>query len=282
MIDIKHEKLCGCPVNHLNCLDAHGFVKKEIPVWSFAYEGRDVRNKDLHPATFPIALARSVIDTFTHMGELVVDPFVGSGTTLVAAADGERNAVGIELKEEYCKLAKLRTNQMKMFSDTEQIVVNDEAKNIDKIIKHGTVKLIFTSPPYGNILNKKVGEHSRKTKTKKINQVLQYSDNEKDLGTMEPIIFMETLMDIFKRAKKVLKKNGHVVININDVWSADRRIPLHSRVIDSMQEIGYIFNDTIIWDKRQTINNIGIIGWPSRYVSIGVTFEYLLHFVLND
>jgi DNA modification methylase len=89
-------------------------------------------------------------------------------------------------------------------------------------------------------------------------------------------------MDIFKRAKKVLKKNGHVVININDVWSADRRIPLHSRVIDSMQEIGYIFNDTIIWDKRQTINNIGIIGWPSRYVSIGVTFEYLLHFVLND
>ena len=122
-------------------------------MWSFAYEGRDVRNKDLHPATFPIALARSVIDTFTHMGELVVDPFVGSGTTLVAAADGERNAVGIELKEEYCKLAKLRTNQMKMFSDTEQIVVNDEAKNIDKIIKHGTVKLIFTSPPYGNILN---------------------------------------------------------------------------------------------------------------------------------
>lgn len=41
-------------------------------VWQFAYEGRDLRDKNLHPATFPIALAKRVISLFTHEGELVL------------------------------------------------------------------------------------------------------------------------------------------------------------------------------------------------------------------
>jgi len=79
LLDIGYSRTCDCPKNHINCLAAKEWLKCQIGVWQFTYEGRDIRNKKVHPATFPIALARKLIDLFTHKGELVLDPFVGSG-----------------------------------------------------------------------------------------------------------------------------------------------------------------------------------------------------------
>ncbi|MFQ5343747.1 MAG: DNA methyltransferase [Anaerolineae bacterium] len=72
-------------------MTAGEWLRAQIGVWQFAYEGRDIRDRKQHPATFPISLAGQVISLFTHVGELVVDPFVGSGTTLVAARDLHRS-----------------------------------------------------------------------------------------------------------------------------------------------------------------------------------------------
>ena len=96
-LNICHSKTCTCPENHLNCMNAKEWLKSQIGVWQFTYEKRDIRNKNVHPATFPISLARKVIELFTHEGELVLDPFAGSGTTLLAAQDINRNCVGIDL-----------------------------------------------------------------------------------------------------------------------------------------------------------------------------------------
>jgi site-specific DNA-methyltransferase (adenine-specific) len=62
-----------------------------------------------HPAPFPLSLARRAVDATT--AELVVDPFCGSGTTLRAAKDAGRRAVGIELSERYCEIAAKRLAQ---------------------------------------------------------------------------------------------------------------------------------------------------------------------------
>ena len=86
-LNIGYTRTCDCTLSHLNCMDAKEWIKCQIGVWQFFYEKRDIRNKDIHPATFPISLSRRVIELFTHKGELVLDPFVGSGTTLVAAQD---------------------------------------------------------------------------------------------------------------------------------------------------------------------------------------------------
>lgn len=96
---INFTRTCSCPASHLNCLPPKEWIKYQLGVWQFNYEGRDIRDKNLHPATFPIALAKRVISLFTHEGELVLDPFVGNGTTLVAAQDLNRNAVGFDLQE---------------------------------------------------------------------------------------------------------------------------------------------------------------------------------------
>ena len=83
-------------------------MKSQIGIWEFKYEKRDIRDKNLHPATFPIALPTKVIELFTHTGELVLDPFVGSGTTLVAAQDCKRNSIGFDLNKKYIELTKSR------------------------------------------------------------------------------------------------------------------------------------------------------------------------------
>ena len=101
-LDIGCNRICDCPKTHINCLPAKEWLKCQLGVWQFTYESRDVRDKTIHPATFPIALARKLIELFTHQGELVLDPFVGSGTTLTAAKDLNRNSVGFDLQAPYC------------------------------------------------------------------------------------------------------------------------------------------------------------------------------------
>lgn len=61
-----------------------------------------------HPAIFPIQLARDHILSWSNEGDTVLDPFLGSGTTLLACEELKRNGVGIEISKEYCKLAHTR------------------------------------------------------------------------------------------------------------------------------------------------------------------------------
>ena len=97
-LEIPSQRTCSCKSNHINCLTAKEWVKSQVGIWEFFYEKRDIRDKDVHPAVFPIALPAKCIQIFTHKGELVLDPFVGIGTTLIAARDLGRNAVGFDLK----------------------------------------------------------------------------------------------------------------------------------------------------------------------------------------
>src|SRR5579859_1434787 len=131
-------------------MTAKEWLKSQLGVWEFFYEGRDIRNKEIHPATFPISLPKHVIKLLSHEGELVVDPFVGSGTTLLAARDMNRNAVGFDLQKKYVELAQSRVETGGMFNSTQQLAVCDDARNISGYLPAESCSLIFTSPPYSN------------------------------------------------------------------------------------------------------------------------------------
>lgn len=70
----------------------------------------------LHPTQKPLNLMRYLIRTYTNPGELILDNTMGSGTTLEAAQNEGRRAVGIEISEEYCKKARGRLKQQSIFS----------------------------------------------------------------------------------------------------------------------------------------------------------------------
>jgi len=280
LLDIGYTRTCDCQENHINCLPAKEWLKCQLGVWQFTYEGRDIRNKKLHPATFPIGLARKVINLFTHKGELVLDPFVGSGTTLIAAQDAARNAVGFDLQEKYIKLTESRlAENSQLFGDSKQVTVCDDAMTIPNYLMPETISLIFTSPPYSNLLNRQRKNKSRRNrKNEQLGKVEQYSQDPRDLGTMELSKYTKAIGDIFENLLPLLRPKAHCVINIPDMWWENKRITIHVSLIEELRRRGYELRNIIIWDRTNIVNQIGIFGWPSNYITMGVTFEYLLDF----
>lgn len=279
-IEIGHERTCECKPSHINCLAAKEWLKSQLGVWQFTYEKRDIRDKEIHPATFPISLSRKVIDLFSHQGELILDPFVGSGTTLIAAQDANRNAIGFDLQEKYINLCSERLNSnMQLFTNSWQMAIQDDARNISSWIKPESLSLIWTSPPYANLLNRKRKNKSRRDrKNDQLGKIEQYSQDERDLGTMALEDYSTAMGDIFEGLLPLLKPKAHCVINVPDMWWENERITIHVSLIEELRKRGYELRNIIIWDRTNIVNKIGIFGWPSNYITMGVTFEYLLDF----
>lgn len=279
-IGIGFEKTCDCTPNKLNCMTGKEWIKSQLGVWQFNYEKRDIRDKEVHPATFPISLSKRVIELFSHKGELVLDPFVGSGTTLIAAQDLNRNAVGFDLQENYLHLCADRlSSNTSLFTESWQMAIQDDARNISDWIKPETLSLIWTSPPYANLLNRKRANKSRRNRDNgQLGKVEQYSQDERDLGTMDLEKYSTAMGDIFERLLPLLQPKAHCVINVPDMWWENQRITIHVSLIEELRKRGYELRNIIIWDRTNIVNGIGIFGWPSNYITMGVTFEYLLDF----
>lgn len=273
-LEIGHERTCECKKTHINCMLAKEWLKSQLGVWQFFYEKRDIRKKEVHPATFPISLAKKVIELFTHEGELVLDPFVGSGTTLVAAQDLNRNALGFDLQEPYIDLCKKRLINQNLFNKSKQIAIQDDALHIESYLDKNTISLIWTSPPYANLLNRKRKNKSRRDrKNEQYMKVEQYSQDDRDLGTMSLEEYTKAMGDIYEKLLPLLKPKGHCVINVPDMWWENQRITIHVSLIQELRKRGFELRNTIIWDRTNIVNRIGIFGWPSNYITMGTTFE---------
>ena len=281
VLEIGYKKTCKCPDSHISCVNAKEWVKGMVTIQAFYYEGRDIRDKNVHPAVFPIVLPAHFIRLLTHEGELVLDPFVGVGTTLVAAQDLNRNAVGFDLKKEYLEIAKQRLIPSRLNQNTKQLPISDDARNISKYFEENTISLCITSPPYANMLNRSRLNKSIRgdlRKNEHYQTVQQYSNDPRDLGTMNHEEYAKALEQIYSGILPLMKPRAHCIININDVWWKNKRYLTHTYVIDALTRAGFEFRNTFIWDKRDLVNKVGIFGWPNNFISLGATMEFILDF----
>lgn len=101
-----------------NTISRDEFLELTKSVWNFpAVSARQIG----HPAPFPEELPHRLIQLYTFRDDIVLDPFVGSGTTCLAAIKGKRNYVGYDIDPEYVKLSEKRIsaniNQLHLFED---------------------------------------------------------------------------------------------------------------------------------------------------------------------
>ncbi len=82
------------------------FMSATEAIWRISPE----TNSD-HPASFPLELSDTVIKLFSFENDIILDPFAGSGTTLVSAKNLKRSYIGIEISQDYCQLASKRLSQ---------------------------------------------------------------------------------------------------------------------------------------------------------------------------
>lgn len=95
--------------------------KEDFQNWfSQIWELPGASTKNGHPAPFPLELANRLVKMFSFVGDTVLDPFCGSGTTMLAAMNNGRNSIGVETEAFYCDYSISRIeNTRNMFSDFE-------------------------------------------------------------------------------------------------------------------------------------------------------------------
>jgi DNA modification methylase len=90
-------------------IEREEFMAATLSVWEIPPERA---SRVGHPAPFPVELARRVIQLFSYVGDVVLDPFNGSGSTTLAAAAHGRHYVGYDIDEGYCALAQRRLDEL--------------------------------------------------------------------------------------------------------------------------------------------------------------------------
>jgi len=102
------------PLSRAGCI-ATSTIRTSIWYYSSGgFSGAADKSAYLHPATFPMGLARDHVLSWSNPGDTVLDPMVGSGTTGVACVQTDRNFFGIEISEQYFAIAKRRIEEAQM------------------------------------------------------------------------------------------------------------------------------------------------------------------------
>lgn len=253
--------------NARKCNDLSGkeWLQNSFSIWRDLSKTAEERAFK-HPASFPVSLCTKLIRTFSPAGANVIDPFNGIGSTTTAAAELGCSAVGVDLSEEFCKIATERVTG----NDAIHIINQDSFIALADLPK-ASFDICITSPPYWDILNMK---HSADKKDS-----VNYSDKTEDLGNIADYQqFIKKLAEIFSALRQVLKPNAYCIVNVMDIRKKSNFFPLHSDLATAMQEAGYIFDDLIIWDRQADYNSMRPLGYPYKF-RINKVHEYLLIFI---
>ena len=237
-----------------------------------------------HGATFSVALAERVIKIYTKKGDLVLDPFLGVGTTLVAARNLGRKGIGIELYEKFVKIAKQLLSQETLASTPEQTVICGDCRDLLKWVEPNSVQLMFTSPPYANFIHRSIEDRQKTHKNswlvqKNVSVVKPYGEDPRDFGNLPYEKFLEEIKDLMKKLLVVTKPGGYNVWVVKDHRDPQRGrpiTPVHSDFARIGEEVGFIYHDLIIWDQNEQ-RSLVLLGYPSVfYVNINHTFLVVL------
>jgi DNA modification methylase len=230
--------------NKLNDLSGREWIKFTKSWFILRPKKRDT--KILHPASFPEELVEEFIKFFTKRGQWVLDPFLGTGSTLIACQNTGRNGIGIEINEKYVKIAKQRLKQQSLI-DTQQIVLQGDSNNIEKIFlenKFPKMDFCITSPPYWNQLKR---NYMRQRGRKEKGFDTKYSENEKDIGNIDDYeSFLLAQEKIFDKVYNVMKSNAYLVVITNNVFADGKLYPLAFDTFKSLSK-KWVPKDEKIW-----------------------------------
>jgi len=254
----------------LNELDGRTWEKYSISVWGIVKSKEEIKLG--HPAMFPMELCERLIQIYTQKGDVVLDPFMGSGSAIIMARDMERKGIGFDINPNFVDLAKKRLFQQKIIqlAVEEPDIYCDDAVNLLKYVEPNSVDFVLTSPPYWNI-------HTRK-RTADYKKPRPYSVLERDLGNITTFNgFMNELKTIFQKVHTVLKHGKRCVIIVMDIRQGSQFFPFHMDISNIMEKIGFVLEDIIIWDRRKEYSNLRPLGYPYVFI-VNKVHEYILIF----
>ena len=260
----------------MNNLEGKSWLQNSFSIWRDIGKTNGER-KLKHPAMFPTQLTSRLIEIYTkNKGEVVLDPFLGSGSTIVSAYKLGKRGVGFELSKEYIKLSanRIKDTQLDLTQKKEDLIkpeiYNKTVFDIPNILPENSVDLVITSPPYWDILTAKRSADRK--------EIRKYSDSKEDLGNITDYgIFLDKLKEAFVGVYKVLKKGKYCIIVVMDIRKKSKFYPFHMDLVNKMQETGFELDDIVIWDRQKEYNNMRPLGYPYVF-RVNKVHEFILIF----
>jgi DNA modification methylase len=230
------------PRNTLNDLTAREWLPETVSVWRQKGLGAnhpDAQIEKQHPAPFSFTDVSRLIRFFTKSGQTVLDPFVGIGSTLKAAALEGRRGIGIELSPVFVDLSRERLDKeltASLFPFPEQQVMEGDARQVLPTLEPDSVDFVVTSPPYWQILHKK--DHKVKQEREANGLATRYSeDDPRDLGNIESYeAFLKELVGIFAECGRVLRPKQYFAAIVGDFRDGGRYRMFHADLAAELEE----------------------------------------------
>lgn len=264
-----------------NGLCASEWAELSKSVWNDVSSARKKKHLD-HGATYPEKLCERLIAMYSNQSDVVLDPFLGTGTTVIAAIKSHRNSIGIELTDRFYNVAaeaideETSSQQMSLLSHKNELgnykLFKGDCLEVLKKIPDNNVQLTITSPPYADLIHKVVEDrtfHHKKSAFVSDNNATTnlYSEDERDLGNMSMDVYIKKVEFIMKELYRVTKPGGYNVWVVKDFRDTKNKIPyvdLHSKIVEAGQKAGFKYHDLIIWDQNQH-RKLVLLGYPSVF-----------------
>jgi len=249
------------------------FELERTTVWDFRKRGEWAVHKGDYRGNWPPQLPRNLILRYTQPDDLVFDPFVGGGTTLIEAWLTGRKSIGIDISPMAYKIAEERIKELeeksskllsqKLRETLRPILILGDARRAVEILsryscKERDVDLICVHPPYLNSL--------------------RYTENVNgDLSRLKSVDdFCEEIGKIAAQLYTLLKEDGICGVLIGDVRKENRMIPLGFLVMNRFQQAGFKAKDIIV--KLQHQDQSTEFYYRKNNVDYLIAHEYLFIF----
>jgi len=219
-------------------------------IWRFKERGEWGTHKGDYPGNWSPFVPKNIILRYSKDDDLILDQFLGSGTTLIEAKLLNRRGIGCDVNPRALELSKNRIEGVKGNNSIE--LIKGSAKNLN-FIKNESIDLICTHPPYSSII--------------------KYSkDIDDDLSILSIEDFYESIREASKEAFRVLKKGKYCAIMMGDIRRNGCVIPLAFNVMNLFLNQGFRLKEIII---KEQYNCSSTKYWEE--ISLKKNFYLLAH-----
>ena len=234
------------------------YILQKTTLWSFPNRGDWATHKGDYRGNWSPHVPRDLIEKYSTKNDIILDCFLGSGTTLAEAKLLGRNGIGVDINLSAIDIATERL-YFNCESTSNILLYNADARNLE-MIKNESIDFICTHPPYSNIIN--------------------YSQNNiNDLSNLDVNQFLEQIQTVGSELFRVLKCNRYCSFMIGDIRKNGNVIPLGFQMMQTFINCGFTLKEIIIKEQHNCKSTNYWINLSKKHNLYLLAHEYIFVFV---
>ena len=252
-------------MSKFNDIDLNKWKESEIwtdSLWLISERDNNVKHEGSYHGNFVPQIPRQLISRYTRKGDVVFDPFVGSGTTAYEAESLGRHFIGVDIQPELIKRLRKNVDNNAYFSellvgDSASESIFSEVSDYLKSKRKEKVQLAILHPPYADII--------------------KFSEDKNDLSNTKSLRdFLDKFSKVVANTIEVLEEDRYLALVIGDKYAQSKWIPLGFYCMNEVQKQGLLLKSIIVKNmngNRAKQNKEGI--WQRKYLGTKVMPKHI-------